>query len=124
MGLREAPILDENVWDGGRVGQWASSSSVSAAYMNGPLFPKSLLLDDVTHSEEEIELGLPPGGTMYPFEESNGEVVYERYLPNVYPSSMPMTHLYDGEQYIAFTAATITLGEKATSALHAFALPN
>jgi quinoprotein glucose dehydrogenase len=117
---KRANELIGNGEDVGRLG----SMSVSAAYMNGPLVTKTLLFDNVTHSEEEVELGLPPGGMMYAFEKSSGDVLFERYLPHVYPSSMPMTYLHDAKQYITFTVTTKSPGKETQYQLHAYALPD
>lgn len=109
-----------NGTDVGRLG----SISVSSAYMNGPLATKTLLLGNVSHSEEEVSLGLHKGGMMYAFDKATGKVVFERALPNVYPSSMQMTYLYKGKQYITYTATTAMPDQKPLYELHAYALPD
>jgi len=115
--------VNEIIGDGTDVGR-LGSMNVSAAYLNGPLLTKTLLFAMVVHSGEEEKFGLHKGAVFYAYDKTTGEVVFERDMLNMFPSSLPMTYMHEGKQYILFTAMSENPNEKVVFQLHAYALPD
>jgi quinoprotein glucose dehydrogenase len=113
--------VNEIIGDGTDVGRLGSISP-AAAYLNGPLLTKSLLFGMVTHTGEEEAFGLHKGGMLYAYDKSTGDVVFELALHNIFPSSLPMTYMHEGKQYLLFTAMDAQPDTKAAFQLRAYAL--